>query len=734
MQGNCVQELVNELKMMKQQLDAAEEEKARAIEELREMKRVSNEANMRLSEVLSSQKTQKQQDSSLVSELEQVSILSAKKRDQAWQLELEAVQKQHTLDVEALSQDLITVKKQLVAAIEAKDEACKAAEEARNLAKANEMKVKDLSDALSLVKEELDDSSEDLEVREKNIESLKLQLEKMRLKEAEFEEKEAILEKLRSEFSNAKEAESQTKELLCESQIRVHELEGEMAKAKEEKRKLADLVDCQKKELEETKASLEDAKNEVNSLQKKVLNLEDLVAETRRDVEMTHKDLETARFDSDTMKEKVETLKSKLHVAKEELVHAKEGQELASSKADRLEEELDKLRQEKTRLRSELKLATEAEEKSRTAMDELALVVIEVSKENNETKEKLSSTQSELKDAREEVEGLKKALKNTEDMFQGMLDEVKKERDRLKDEAERLKIEADESISSSNERELGFVNCIKRAEEESNALKREKIKLAESTKAAESIALKTRDENCKLRDILKQAINESTVAKEGAEIARAENTNLKDELLEKDYILQSFARENEALRIKEAAAHENIRELKRLLNSSASSTLASEEKQHLGEVLKEVQNSNSILEEHSYSKKLTEVLSVKLEEVKAPHSNYHKTTMDVEEDPEKEEMLKGSIFDVADSPVAPPNHNHHHKTPPLKTPPSRTPSSTFVDDGEMLTLEDLENLDGSQLDDMDGDRSSQRKKKALLRRFGDLIRKTSFHRREPSIG
>ncbi|KAI3872749.1 hypothetical protein MKX03_028930 [Papaver bracteatum] len=555
----------------------------------------------------------------------------------------------------------------------------------------------------------------------------------MRLKEAEFEEKEAILEKLRAEFSNAKEVESQTKELLCESQIRVHELEGEMAKAKEEERKWADLVDCQKKELGETKASLEEAKNEVNSLQKKVLNLEDLVAETSRDVEMTHKDLETAKFDSDTMKEKVETLKSKLRVAKEELVHAKEGRELASSKADRLEEELDNLRQEKTALRSELKLATEAEDKSRTAMDELALVVIEVSKENNETKERLSSTQSELKDAREEVESLKKALKNTEDMFHGMLDEVNKERDRLKDEAERLKIEADESISSSNERELGFVDCIKRAEEESNALKREKIKLAESAKSAESIALKTRDENCKLRDILKQAINESTVAKEGAEIARAENTNLKDELLEKDYILQSLAKENEALRIKEAAAHENIKELKRLLNSSASSTTetkTTEEKQHLGEVLKEVQNSNSILKEHSYSKKLTEVLSVKLEEVKVPHSNYHKTTMDVEEDPEKEEMLKGSIFDLADSPVAPPNH----KTPPLKTPPSRTPSSIFVEDGEMLTLEDLENLDGSQLDDMDANGSSQRKKKALLRRFGDLIRKTSFHRREPSMG
>ncbi|KAI3902481.1 hypothetical protein MKW92_033946, partial [Papaver armeniacum] len=50
MQGNCVQELVNELKMMKEQLDATEEEKTRVIDELREMKRVSNQANMRLSE------------------------------------------------------------------------------------------------------------------------------------------------------------------------------------------------------------------------------------------------------------------------------------------------------------------------------------------------------------------------------------------------------------------------------------------------------------------------------------------------------------------------------------------------------------------------------------------------------------------------------------------------------------------------------------------------------------
>ncbi|KAI3958545.1 hypothetical protein MKW92_032566 [Papaver armeniacum] len=328
-------------------------------------------------------------------------------------------------------------------------------------------------------------------------------------------------------------------------------------------------------------------------------------------------------------------------------------------------------------------------------MYELALVVNQVSKENNETKEKLGCTKYDLKNAREEVESLKKVLKNTEDMFQGMLDGVKKEIDRHKDEVERLKIEVDESKSSSNERELEFFNCIKRDEEESNAFKRDKTKLVQSAKYAKSIALKTRDENCKLRDILKQVINESKVAKEGAEIARAENTNLKDELLEKDYILQSLAGESEALRIKKATTHENMKELKRLLNSSASSTMetkATEEKQHLREVLKEVQKPDFVLKEHSYSKKLTEVLSVKLEEVKVPHSNYHKAM------------------------------DYYHKTPPLNTPPSRTPSSTFVDDGEMLTLKYLENLDGSQLDDMDGDKSSHRKKKALLRRFGDLIR------------
>ncbi|KAI3949242.1 hypothetical protein MKW92_001174, partial [Papaver armeniacum] len=63
--------------------------------------------------------------------------------------------------------------KQLVAAIEAKNDACKAAEEARNLATANQSrKLRELSDALSLVREELDDSSEDLEVQRKTLNPL----------------------------------------------------------------------------------------------------------------------------------------------------------------------------------------------------------------------------------------------------------------------------------------------------------------------------------------------------------------------------------------------------------------------------------------------------------------------------------------------------------------------------------------------------------------------------------
>ncbi|KAF6170313.1 hypothetical protein GIB67_043003 [Kingdonia uniflora] len=684
-------QLQEDIKTVKGRLVVVEEERDRALDELREMKKVAETATVRLSEALSAKVEQR--ETPRVRELEQASIESAKKRDQAWQLELESVQKQHGLDVDVLSsvsQELERVRKELVLALKAKD--------SRNMADANSKNVADLSAELNSVKESLAAANRELEIKERSIEDVK------QIK-AELSEKETSLEKMKQDLGATRESESRVMGFLSESKQQVKELQLqaekqkdfkiEMENAKESETKMFESLLSQTKEQEQLKALLAESHLEVDALQKKVESLEESFGKSSKDLDVSHSCLEKAKLDNHTLKETVDTLKLELQTAKESLARSQEGEELASLKGNSSKKEI-------SMLRTELKLAIEAEEKSKKAMDDLALVLIEVSTEANEVKEKLGLAQYELKNAREDADHSKQIVTTTKEKLQALLDLANKELDQVKSVAERLRFEAEDSIFAWNEKELEFVNCIKRAEEESTASKQENLKLREALKATDDMPKLMREENSKLRDILKQALNEASLAKEAAEIARCENSELKDELLDKDDVLQKLTQENDRLRLSEGAAHQNIKELKKLFSTKSKNL----EDRDLGVFQKQNSiNYRDITKRYSVS----DVLSLKFEELKIP--NGHKDEGD--EDPEKTEMLKGSIFDVVDSPETQlPNHR-------------KTPSLVFTDEGETMSLEDFDHL---------GDGSSQRKKKALLRRFGDLIRNRNFHKRESSNG
>lgn len=78
-------------------------------------------------------------------------------------------------------------------------------------------------------------------------------------------------------------------------------------------------------------------------------------------------------------------------------------------------------------LKSELKLATDAEEKSHKAMDDLALALKEVATEANELKEKLGLCQKELEKSKKETEGVRTMLKKTETNYREYIEETVKE-------------------------------------------------------------------------------------------------------------------------------------------------------------------------------------------------------------------------------------------------------------------------------------------------------------------
>lgn len=196
------------------------------------------------------------------------------------------------------------------------------------------------------------------------------------------------------------------------------------------------------------------------------------------------------------------------------------------------------LDEELARLKKELRLALQAEEQGREAMDVLALALIEVSGESSRAKDQQRSTETALSLAEER---LREAV----------------------EESQRLKQEAEEQLASWHEKEAGFINCVKAAESETRETREESRRFVKSNRAS-------REEISKLRDLLKQAVNDAVAVKEALENARAENRRIKDLLQEKDGALNGLKQENESLRVSEAAATGSVRELKALVAATSS--------------------------------------------------------------------------------------------------------------------------------------------------------------------
>ncbi|KAJ6775076.1 SYNAPTONEMAL COMPLEX PROTEIN-RELATED [Salix purpurea] len=458
-------------------------------------------------------------------------------------------------------------------------------------------KVADIFVELNSVVESLSKSNQELKAKEMALTSLKAEVGKLREVEAKLLEKDQSLEKLNRELSNVRSTEARTLDLLSHSKKRIQELEAEVQKGNEAETKLLDSFAAQTKQLEQTKILLEESKLEITSLRKQA------------------RDLEKHDGDKVSLQKELESLKSELHLERPNRTdHVQEGEKHSASKTKSLLEEIELLKRE-------LKLATEAEENSKKAMDDLAMALTE---EN---------------------------INSLEDKYRTLLNEERKKADRYRDTAEKLQIEAEESLLAWNAKETGFVDCIKIAEEEKSYACEENSKLLELLGTAENMNKIAKQENQKVRDILKQALNEANVAKEAAGIARDENSQLKDVLAEKDNALVFITQENENLRINEAANLEEIKELKKFLSEASEKELKVEDKEnHLKEKPQNAQD-----KQDKDGNKLGRTYSFSLKELVIPNKHKDagekiKTTdeqknNDEDEGPENPDLLRGSIFD-----------------------------------------------------------------------------------------
>ncbi|XP_019172142.1 PREDICTED: WEB family protein At5g16730, chloroplastic-like isoform X2 [Ipomoea nil] len=276
------------------------------------------------------------------------------------------------------------------------------------------------------------------------------------------------------------------------------------------------------------KSELEKAKQVVEMLRAAMDNAEeaarDSVSDHRMRIQELEDELEKRKLSESKIRVSLEQTNREMAGLYEKIKSMEEENSRSCNGETEAWEKIKELTDEVSRLKNELKMATEAEEKSRKAMDTLASALKEVAEEATEAKEnvklKLGATQIELDQVKKENAELKERVAEIEDKTKKDLEEAKKEVEIHKNAAERVRLEAEETLLAWNGKEMGFVSCIKQAEEE----------------------------RVRLRDILKQAISEANAAKAAANMAINENSKLKDAIADKEDALHFLAQENQRLK------------------------------------------------------------------------------------------------------------------------------------------------------------------------------------------
>ncbi|KAJ6797371.1 WEB family protein, chloroplastic-like [Iris pallida] len=381
-----------DLKKVKEQLVAAQQEKARALEELEDARRLAEEASEKLREVLVAQK--KAEESSDIArlradELEQAGTEAARRREE-WQKEFESVREQHASDVEALrstTQELEALKQELELNAKAKASALARARDAVKSANANAEKVNFLSAEIRRLKSLLDlkldsDNSETAGIIRKldsEVDALKQELDTAKAVEDKLAVMEMLVERLSTEADEAKRAELASCRLVDDWKMKAEGLEGQLAEAKQSERSALDSLAVSKKQLEDCNASLQANESEISSLRRKVELLElklgeadrsekssiETLASLMKQVEEANASLQDAESETAVYRGKVESLGIEVAEVKRAELRATEEAREWKNRAESIEAQLvESKRQEKSTTESLASLSKQLEERN----------------------------------------------------------------------------------------------------------------------------------------------------------------------------------------------------------------------------------------------------------------------------------------------------------------------------------------------------------------------------------
>ncbi|RID64625.1 hypothetical protein BRARA_E03548 [Brassica rapa] len=549
-------QMKEDLRKANELIASLENEKVKALEELKQLRKDAEEASYKLEEALKAH--EKAEEDFEISKFEAVEagIEAVQRKEEEMKKELENVKKQHASEASSAllsaTRELERVSQELAAANDAKSKVQSEAHDATKVAAIHAEKVEILSSELIRLKALLDSTREKETISNKEIASklgaeivvLKRELENAR----SFEEE---LEMVKEELQSVKTAETYAQGSGEEWRNKAEELEEQLEEAEEVKRSALVSLVSMTKQLEESNGRLHDMESEVTDLKEKIRLLETVVARKKEDLEVSEERLSVAEEELS----KAEKLKNEIETVKEEKNQAlKKERDAASS--------VQVLLEEKNKLLSELESSKEEEEKSKKAMESLASALHEVSCEARELRD------------------LKLVMKATSDKYEEMLEEARQEIDVLVSAVEQTKKEFESSVVDWETREAGLVSHVKKFDEEVSSMGKEMVRLGNLVKRTKEEADAAWKKESEMRDGLKEVEDEVVYLQETLREERAERLKLNEKMLDKETEFQSVVRENDLLRVKQEGSLKRIDELEEALAKKHRGEVSESEKEY----------------------------------------------------------------------------------------------------------------------------------------------------------
>ncbi|KAL7145949.1 hypothetical protein ABFS83_06G008500 [Erythranthe nasuta] len=547
-----------DLKKANDKLVLVEREKAEALEEVKEAQRLSDEANENLRKALAAQKLAEENseiEKFRAVEIEQAGVEAAQKKEEEWWKDLEAVRNKHTVDVSALlsaTLELQKLKQELAMTCDAKNQALSHADEATKLAEIHVDKVKALASEMAHLKSVLDSRIE-MEAIENNklvsdlkseIDSLRQELQKVKILEEKLAEKEANLEQLSVDVEAAKIAEFYACKLVEEFHGRVEELKSQAEEANRLEKSASESLESVMQQLGKSKDLLCNAEYEILSLKENVSLLEISNGKQKRDLEESVRCFELAKEEASQMVKKVEFLESEIENVGEERTKALTNEKLATASARTLLEE-------KNKLVNELEISREEEEKSKKALESLASALHEVSTEARDAKEKLISIQLDRENYETQIDDLRLVLKATTEKYESMLDDAKQDIDALTNSIQHSNQDYDNLKAEFDQKELHLIDAVKKSEEEKSGLENEISRLIDLLQVTEEKVCAIKEEGDNWKKSFKEADSEVIHLKEVLDEVKSESMRVKEDSIDRENKLKKIILENEELRQRE---------------------------------------------------------------------------------------------------------------------------------------------------------------------------------------